>query len=144
MAKALDEESDTDVVLASPYMEGGATEGVPKDRLFISRLGNKILKAAIPEELNTLTCIVRCYRREVIDSLDLESDGKEIHLEILSKVLAMGYRVKEIPATLTSRKKGKSKFAFRATAVSHIVFTVFERPSSLFGLLGLLLTIGLQ
>ncbi|HNY65826.1 MAG TPA: glycosyltransferase [Deltaproteobacteria bacterium] len=140
MAKALDEESDTDVVLASPYMEGGATEGVPKDRLFISRLGNKILKAAIPEELNTLTCIVRCYRREVIDSLDLESDGKEIHLEILSKVLAMGYRVKEIPATLTSRKKGKSKFAFRATAVSHIVFTVFERPSLLFGLLGLLLT----
>lgn len=141
MAKVLDEEHDIDVVLASPYMEGGKAVGVPRDRLLISRLGNKILQLAIPEELHTLTCIVRCYRNEVIRSLDLESDGKEIHLEILSKVLAMGYRVKEIPAVLTSRKKGSSKFAFRATALSHIVFTVFERPSLLFGFLGLILTL---
>ncbi len=140
MAKILDEESDIDVVLASPYMEGGRTEGVPKDRLFISRLGNKVLQMAITEGIHTMTCVVRCYRKEVIESLDLESDGKEIHLEILSKILAMGYRIKEIPATLTSRKKGTSKFAFRATAVSHIVFAVFERPSLLFGLLGLILT----
>jgi len=141
MAKVLDEERDVDVVLASAYMEGGTTEGVPRDRLFISRIGNKILQLAIPEGIHTLTCIVRCYRNEVIESLDLESDGKEIHLEILSKLLAMGYRVKEIPATLTSRKRGSSKFTFRATAISHIIFTVFERPSLLFGLLGVVLTL---
>lgn len=141
MVKTLDEESDIDVVLASPYMEGGKTEGVPRDRLFISRLGNKVLQMAITEGIHTMTCVVRCYRKEVIESLDLESDGKEIHLEILSKILAMGYRVKEIPATLTSRKKGSSKFAFKATAVSHIIFAVFERPSLLFGLLGLILTL---
>lgn len=141
MVHALEEESDVDVVLASPYMEGGKAEGVPKDRLFISRMGNKVLRMAIPESLHTLTCIVRCYRREVIASLDLESDGKEIHLEIISKVLAMGYRVKEIPAVLTSRKKGSSKFAFCATAISHLAFTVFERPSLLFGLLGMILAL---
>lgn len=140
MAKVLDEESDIDVVLASPYMEGGKTEGVPRDRLFISRLGNKVLQMAITEGIHTMTCVVRCYRKEVIESLDLESDGKEIHLEILSKILAMGYRVKEIPATLTSRKRGSSKFAFKATAFSHIIFAIFERPSLLFGLLGLILT----
>ncbi len=141
MTKVLDEERDIDVVLASPYMEGGHTEGVPKDRLFISRTGNKILQLAIPEKIYTLTCIVRCYRRQVIESLDMESDGKEIHLEILSKVLAMGYRVKEIPATLTSRKKGNSKFAFKATALSHILFTIFERPSLLFGFIGIILAL---
>jgi len=53
----------------------------------------------------------------------------------------MGYKVREIPATLTSRKKGKSKFAFRSTAVSHLLFTIFERPALLFGLIGVLLTI---
>jgi glycosyltransferase involved in cell wall biosynthesis len=141
MARTLDAEGDIDVVLASPYMEGGSAVGVSPNRLFISRMGNKILKAALPEEINTITCVVRCYRRGVLDSLDLESDGKEIHLEILSKVLAMGYKVREIPATLTSRKKGKSKFAFKATAFSHIVFTVFERPSLLFGLLGMLVAL---
>jgi len=141
MAGVLDRECDVDVVLASPYMKGGRTEGVPRDRLFVSRLGNKILQMAVPGEIHTLTCIVRCYRSDVIRSLDLESDGKEIHLEILSKVLAMGYRVKEIPAVLTSRKRGASKFAFKATALSHIVFTIFERPSLLFGFLGLILTL---
>jgi dolichol-phosphate mannosyltransferase len=141
MIKVLDEESDIDVVLASPYMDGGGTEGVPKDRLFISRAGNKLLQMAIPEKIHTLTCIVRCYRSQVISSLDLESDGKEIHLEIISKVLAMGYRVKEIPAVLTSRKKGSSKFAFRATAISHIIFTIFERPSLLFGFIGIVLAL---
>lgn len=141
MKRVLDEESDIDVVLVSPYMEGGATEGVPADRVFVSRLGNKVLQLAIPGKIHTLTCIVRCYRNEVISSLDLESDGKEIHLEILSKILAMGYHVREIPAVLTSRKKGLSKFTFKATAVSHLLFTVFERPTLLFGFLGVLAVI---
>jgi len=139
MAQVLDEESDIDAVLVSPYMEGGATEGVPKDRLFVSKMGNKILQLALPEKIHTMTCIVRCYRNEVISSLDLESDGKEIHLEILSKMLAMGYHVREIPAVLTSRKKGKSKFAFKSTAVSHLLFTIFERPALLFGFVGVVL-----
>ncbi len=139
MAQVLDEESDIDIVLVSPYMEGGGTEGVPRDRLFISRMGNKVLQLALPEKIHTLTCIVRCYRNEVISSLDLESDGKEIHLEILSKILAMGYHVREIPAVLTSRKKGKSKFKFRSTAISHLLFTIFERPALLFGFVGVVL-----
>ncbi|MGD0821060.1 MAG: glycosyltransferase [Desulfomonilia bacterium] len=139
MAQVLDNESDIDVVLVSPYMKGGGTEGVPKDRLFVSMMGNKILQLALPEKIHTLTCIVRCYRNEVISSLDLESNGKEIHLEILSKLLAMGFRVREIPAVLTSRKKGASKFVFKSTAVSHLLFTIFERPALLFGFVGVVL-----
>jgi len=141
MAHVLDEESDIDVVLVSPYMEGGRTEGVPRNRLLVSWMGNKVLQLAMPEKIHTLTCIVRCYRSEVIGSLDLESDGKEIHLEILSKILAMGFHVREIPAVLTSRKKGASKFAFKSTAVSHLLFTIFERPTLLFGFLGVLAVI---
>jgi len=141
MVTVLEEERDIDVVLASPYMDGGGTEGVPTDRLLISRLGNRILQLAMPERLHTLTCIVRCYRSEVLSSLDLESNDKEIHLEIISKVLAMGYRVKEIPAVLTSRKKGRSKFSLRSTAASHLLFTLFERPMLLFGILGAVLTL---
>ena len=141
MVRVLDEERDMDVVLASAYMEGGRTDGVPAKRLLISRLGNKIIQLAMSEKIHTLTCIVRCYRAEVLASLDLESDDKDIHLEILSKVLAMGYHVKEIPATLRARTKGSSKFAFRTTALSHLLFTVFERPALLFGFIGVVLTL---
>jgi hypothetical protein len=80
----------------------------------------------------------------VLDSLELESDGKEIHLEILSKAMALGYRVKEVPAILRGRRKGRSKFKFRKTATSHLVFSIFEKPMVIFGFLGLLsLGIGL-
>ena len=139
----LSKEPDIDFVLASPYMPGGEVQNVPVLRLWVSKLGNKILRLAMPNRIYTSTGIFRAYRRKVLDSLELESDGKEIHLEILSKALALGYRVKETPAILTSRKKGKSKFKFKKTATSHLIFSVFEKPMIIFGFIGLLtLTIG--
>ena len=72
----------------------------------------------------------------VIQSVELESNGKEIHLEILSKLAALGYNIKEIPATLRARKKGRSKFRLKATALSHLRFSFYERPMMVFGLLG--------
>ena len=137
-------EPEVDLVLASPYMPGGGVKNVPVLRLSVSKLGNRILRLVMPNRIYTSTGIFRAYRKKVLDSLELESDGKEIHLEILSKALALGYRVKEIPAILTSRKKGKSKFKFRKTAFSHLVFSAFEKPMVIFGFIGLLtLTIGL-
>jgi glycosyltransferase involved in cell wall biosynthesis len=133
---------DIDLVLASPYMPGGGVQGVPTFRLWISKLGNKILRFSLPNRIYTSTGIFRAYKRRVLDSLELESDGKEIHLEILSKALALGYRVKEVPAILRGRKKGRSKFKFKKTAVSHLVFSVFEKPMIIFGFLGLL-TLGI-
>ena len=140
--KHLGTEPDIDFVLASPYMPGGGVQNVPFLRLWISKLGNKILRFAMPNRIYTSTGIFRAYRRKVLDSLELESDGKEIHLEILSKALALGYRVKEMPAILTGRKKGRSKFKFRKTTLTHLVFSVFEKPMIIFGFIGLV-TLGI-
>ncbi len=130
------EEGEADMVLASPYVKGGRTEGVPAGRLMISFLGNLILNIVVPGNFRMVTQMFRAYRREVIDSLELESDRKEIHLEILSKALAIGYRAKEIPAVLRSRGGGKSKFALGRTVVSHLAFSYFEKPILLFGVAG--------
>ncbi|MGA2318558.1 MAG: glycosyltransferase [Thermodesulfobacteriota bacterium] len=137
--ETLRKEPDIDFVLASPYMPGGGVENIPFLRLWISKFGNKILRLAMPNRIYTSTGIFRAYRKRVLESLELESDGKEIHLEILSKALSLGYRVKEIPAVLTARKRGKSKFKFKKTATSHLVFSFFEKPMIVFGFLGLLI-----
>jgi glycosyltransferase involved in cell wall biosynthesis len=143
LLEILRSEQDIDFVLASPYMPGGSVKNVPFSRLWISKLGNRILRFAMPNRIYTSTGIFRAYRRKVLDSLELESDGKEIHLEILSKALALGFQVKEIPAVLSSRKKGRSKFKFKKTAASHLIFSAFEKPMIIFGFIGLLtLTIG--
>jgi len=137
MIEFLDKHPEVDLVVGSPYTRGGKTEGVPFFRLLMSKWGNKILGFAMKGELSTVTGVLRAYRRECIHSLELESDGKEIHLEILSKALAMGYKVKELPVALKARTKGKSKFRLKATAVSHLIFSFFERPILLFGVIGL-------
>jgi dolichol-phosphate mannosyltransferase len=139
MVELLGQNPDVDLVVGSPYTRGGKTEGVPLSRLLLSKWGNRILGFAMKGGLSTVTGVLRAYRRECIDSLELESDGKEIHLEILSKALAMGYKVRELPTALKARTKGKSKFRFRATAASHLIFSFFERPIILFGAVGLLM-----
>lgn len=142
LVNTLRNEQDIDLALASPYMPGGGVQNVPLLRLWVSKLGNKILRLALPNRVHTSTGIFRAYRKRVLDSLELESDGKEIHLEVLSKAMALGYRVQEVPAILKGRRKGRSKFKFKKTATSHLVFSVFEKPMIVFGFLGLL-TLGI-
>lgn len=139
MGTVLEQNPEVDLVIGSPYLEGGRTENVPWLRLLISRIANKIVGFAMKGNLSTVTGILRGYRNECIKSLELESDGKEINLEILSKALAMGYKAYEMPAVLKGRVRGKSKFKFKATAISHIIFSLYEKPIILFGIVGLFL-----
>lgn len=136
MYEYLKEHPEADVVLGSAYMPGGKVIGVPKFRLIISKLGNLLLRLAFPWHLHTITCVLRGYRHDVVKSLSLVANDKEIHLEILSKALDLGYNVAEIPATLTSRQKGKSKFRFKKTSLTHLAFLFFEKPIVLFGIVG--------
>ena len=139
----------TDIVLGSVYMRGGEMRDVPWNRRAISRLGNWILSFALRGKFKTITCVLRGYKKEVIQALDLTSTGKEIHLEILLKAVAYGFSIAEIPATLKWRKKGRSKFRVTSTSISHLLFSVAMRPMILFGVLGLIMIaigvgIGLQ
>lgn len=133
-----------DFVVASPYMPGGKTLDVPRGRLYLSKLANKVIGFALGGRFKTVTGILRGYRRQVIQALELSASGKEIHLEILSKLMALGYRGGEVPAVLQGRRRGRSKFRLGATSLSHLAFTFFERPMIFFGFLGLILfTLGL-
>ncbi len=130
------------IVLCSPYMPGGRAEthGMAS-RVFVSRLGNWILSKCFKNSIHTFTCILRGYRRQVLDQLVLDSNDKVIHLEILSKAMALGMNISEIPAVLRPRKKGKSKSRLRKHSQSHLIFAFEERPIIFFGLGGVLMII---
>lgn len=150
MVSLLESNSGVDVVIASPNLKGGGYENVPFVRKFLSSLGNKLICSALPGDLTTATGMIRAYRRDVIQPLSLSSDDKEIHLEILSKILAAGHKVVEIPVTLRwdksklkRKKKKKSSFRYRKFIFSHLGFTFNESLVSIIGLIGfLLLSIG--
>lgn len=144
LINALLDDKTADIIVGSPYMEGGEVNNVPFLRLFISKAANKFVGFSMADNLSTVTGVLRAYRREVIDSLELESNGTDINLEILSKASATRFKIKEIPALLEGRELGQSKLKFRAKTISHVLFSFYEKPMMLFGAIGiLLLLIGL-
>ena len=140
LADELIYDESVDMVVGSPYMEGGKVKNVPAFRLFVSKVANKFVGFSLSEKLSTVTAVLRAYRKEVLDSLELESNGTDINLEILSKASANKYRIKEVPAVLEGRKLGSSKLKFRAKTISHVLFSFYERPIMLFGAIGLILS----
>ncbi len=139
LIKVLEENTQIDIASGSPYMPGGGTEGVPPFRLTLSRGANRLLGWALPGRLKTVTGMLRAYRRELIDVLDLAADGKEIHFEILSKALAIGAKVEEVPSVLRGRRGGRSSVRVWTAIFSHLFFSFFERPAIFFEIIGLIL-----
>ena len=145
MVQAL-EERNVDIVLASAYHPKGSAENVPWFRLLISRLGNLMLSRFFKEVggFHTWTCIVRAFRSSVVKSMDLTTDDKELHLEILRKAKLLGFTIAEVPAELKWRKakvekmqrtrRRKPKFFLGKTSKSHMGSSFVYRPGPLFAI----------
>ncbi|MEL6697476.1 MAG: glycosyltransferase family 2 protein [Bacteroidota bacterium] len=99
MAEAL--KADADVVVASPYMKGGKSTKVPKTRLLLSRVVNKLMSWSAPNtDIRTFTGMVRVYKRSFLRQLNLKSNTYSINPEIILKTLILRGRIREIPAHL--------------------------------------------
>jgi glycosyltransferase involved in cell wall biosynthesis len=81
--------------------------------LFTHYLGNRILTLLTNILYNTmLTDMETCYkvmRREVVDGLDLTSNGFGIEPEMTAKIFKRGYRVYEVPITYDGRSYEEGK-----------------------------------
>lgn len=144
------ERDQADIVVASAYGKGGTVRNVPWRRLWISRVGNKILSYMFGGTVTVLTCMVRAYKNDFIKRLDLHSDDKEIHLEIMSKAKILGARIAEVPADLHWRKEKLSKstsvqpqrratLKVRRTSSTHLFFAMLSKPGVIFWIPGILL-----
>ncbi len=134
---------EADITLASAHHPEGNIINVPYQRKFLSKWGNWLLGQGFGGNFYTVTCIVRGFTREVVESLELVNEGKELHLEIIQKALLMGYRIKEIPSTLhwRDRKRGQNKnrklipeiaiFKMRKIVLSHLIFNYITNPGIL-------------
>jgi dolichol-phosphate mannosyltransferase len=126
-----------DMVVASPHLQGGGYRNVPPYRVYLSDIGNIILRYLFTKKITMNTGMTRGYKREVIQPIDIDEKGKEFHLEVLLKMLSLGYRVGEIPATLEWKdhklsapgsKKRKSSSKTKKLIFSHLNFAVFANP----------------
>ena len=105
---------DADLVLGSRYVPGGQIPNWGLVRRAISRGGCLYAQALLRLPVRDLTGGFKCYRREVLETIDLgaiESKGYAFQIETTYRALRAGFRVAEVPITFVDREEGGSKMS---------------------------------
>ncbi|CAZ96074.1 glycosyltransferase family 2 protein [Zobellia galactanivorans] len=139
--------TQSDMVLASPYMKGGKNTAVPRLRLLLSKTVNKMMQTASRLDICTFTGMVRAYKGEFIRSLNTKSSTFDINSEILLKAYILRARIIEIPAHLDWSEQ--QQLAETRTSSLKIVKGIFNglansfmfRPYMFFWVLGFLISL---
>jgi glycosyltransferase involved in cell wall biosynthesis len=100
-----------DVVCASRYMKGGRQIGGPRLKGLLSRAAGVSLYHLAGLPTHDATNAFRAYRRDVLRSIPIESQGGfEYTLELTAKAFAAGRRITEVPSVWRDRTAGTSRF----------------------------------
>ena len=105
---------DADLVIGSRYVHGGGTRYCTLPRKVLSWGSNAFAKMVLWLPAMDCTAGFRCYRREVLESIDLDtifSDGYSFLIEMLYRVQRQGWRVAEVPIIFENRRRGASKIS---------------------------------
>jgi dolichol-phosphate mannosyltransferase len=108
---------DADLVLGSRY-QGGRVNVVnwPMSRLFLSYAANIYARAVTGLPVSDTTGGFKCFRRNVLESIDLnsvKSNGYAFQIEMSYRVWKRGFRLVEIPIIFVDRTEGVSKMSKR-------------------------------
>ena len=105
---------DADLVIGSRYIPGGATPNWSLSRRIISGGGNIFARTTLGIPVHDCTAGYRCYRREVLESIDLDSiqsQGYAFQVELVYRVLRQGFKIVETPIVFMDRRIGQSKMS---------------------------------
>jgi dolichol-phosphate mannosyltransferase len=113
---------DSDIVIGSRYIRGGATEN-PLSLIFLSRVLNFMYEFAFRLPVKDISNSFRLYRGDQLQKLELVSNNFEIVEEILIRLVCgpTGATVCEVPITFEKRKGGESKRNLPAFMLSYMV-----------------------
>ncbi len=103
-----------DLVLGSRYVPGGAITEWGSVRRMISRGGSLYSRVVLGVPVRDLTGGFKCFRREVLESIDLDSvaaSGYSFQVEMTYRTLKAGFEVLEVPITFRERETGHSKMS---------------------------------
>jgi len=114
LPKIVEALADTDLVIGSRYIPGGATPDWKFSRRLLSRMGNLTARVLLSVPTRDNTTGYRGYRREALQKLDFDTiklTGYGFMIETAYRSYLNGMRIKEIPITFIDRRAGKSKMS---------------------------------
>ena len=112
LPRLLEAAERADVVIGSRYVDGGGVSNWGPLRRGISRGGSAYARFVLGVEVRDLTGGFKCFRREVLEAIDLDSidaRGYAFQIEVTYRALRAGFRVVEVPIVFRDREAGSSK-----------------------------------
>lgn len=103
-----------DLVIGSRYVTGGGVVNWGIGRKFISRGGGIYSRLILGIPVNDVTGGYKCFRREVLESIDLDSvksNGYSFQIEMNYRTYLKGFRIQEVPIIFEDRRVGQSKMS---------------------------------
>jgi dolichol-phosphate mannosyltransferase len=103
---------EADLVIGSRYVNGISIVNWPLNRFIISMFGNWYARTITRLPLTDLTAGFKCFRRELLEQIDLDSirsEGYSFQIEVNYLVWKSGFRIKEVPIIFVERSIGESK-----------------------------------
>lgn len=108
---------DYDVVLGSRYLHGRVTVvNWPMSRLLLSWFANQYARVVTRLPVSDATGGFKCFRREVLEAIDLNrvgSEGYSFQIEMSLRAWRKGFSLGEIPILFADRDIGESKMSNR-------------------------------
>jgi dolichol-phosphate mannosyltransferase len=101
-----------DLVVGSRYVPGGGVGDWGAVRRAISRGGSAYARRVLGVEVHDLTGGFKCFRREVLETIDLDSvssRGYAFQVELTYRAIQQGFSVVEVPIVFRDRRVGSSK-----------------------------------
>ncbi len=117
-------EEGFDVVCGSRYMKGGRQIGGQAIKRFLSRLGGFSVGFFLGIPVHDISNAFKMYKKEVIKSIETQSYGFEISMELPVKAHFKGFKLTEVPTVWRDRTAGQSSFK---------VFSLLPRYIKLYG-----------
>ena len=120
---------NADLVIGSRYIPGGNTPDWSPVRKFISGGGNIFARFMLGIPVHDCTAGYRCYRREVLESIELDtiqSEGYAFQIEMAYRVSQKGFKIVETPIVFMDRRVGKSKMS-RQIVIEGFTYVLLAR-----------------
>lgn len=103
-----------DAVFGSRFTKGGKTVDYPKNKIFLNRLTNNIIRFLFRIRYNDTTNAFKLYRRETIEGLKpFLSHHFNLTVELPLKTIVRGYSYTVVPNHWTNRAVGQSNLKIK-------------------------------
>jgi dolichol-phosphate mannosyltransferase len=103
-----------DAVFGSRFIKGGKTIDYPKNKIFLNRLTNNIIKVLFGIRYNDTTNAFKLYKKETIEGLKpFLSHHFNLTVELPLKTIVRGYSYTVVPNWWTNRASGESKLKIK-------------------------------